>query len=100
MEYTVEICHIDDMDFKKIENVKFSSLISTIKSFELKDFPMIEEFFLNFLEAIKTGKNISSKLEIGDQFPFDIPSSIPIMSFGGLRQIGSVGYELILTRTK
>jgi hypothetical protein len=100
MEYTIEICHLDDVDYEKVENVKFSDLVSTIKSFEKKDYPMIEGFFPDLLEFVKTGKNITSKFEIGERVPLDIPSTVPIMSFSGLRQIGSVGYELYLTRTK
>jgi hypothetical protein len=99
MEYTIEICHIDDNDYKKVENVKFSDLISTIKTFEVKNFPMEETFFLTLLDFIKIGKNITSKFEIGERVPLFIPSLVPIMSFNG-RQIGSAGYELYLMRTK
>jgi hypothetical protein len=100
MEYTIEIYSPNGMDYKKVENVKFSDLVSIIKSFELKDYPIVEENFADFLETVKTGKNINVKFEINKRVFLSIPSSVPIMSFSGLRKVSSRNYRLYLTRTK
>lgn len=100
MEYTLEICSPIGRDYEKVENVKFSDLVSTIKRFEIKDYPMIKERFPDFLETVKTGRNSSVKFEIGKKVSLDIPSSVPIMSFSGQRVIACENYELCLTRTK
>jgi hypothetical protein len=100
MEYTLEICPPNGGDYEKVKNVKFSDLVSTIKRFEVKDYPMVEENFADFLETVETGKNISVKFEINKRVFLVIRSSVPIMSFSGLRQVSSRNYRLYLTRTK
>jgi hypothetical protein len=56
--FTIEIYPPGNNGLKKIENVKFLDLIPTIKNFEIKDYPVREDFshFLRRIKKLKIGK--------------------------------------------